>query len=151
MDNTSNLTTTLFSSGWMCSLLDLMYVIIFCAFHGEMPLSVIYAIIFAPYHVNYWIFHCLSMPLHATIDIVHRQLIWTHCINMCNLSITNACISAAAMTIPRTYNRSETGRVPDWSEHVRPLRLLPKTSKTSVLSLLLWLSVAIVCDDVHCG
>ena len=37
-------------------------------------------------------------------------------------SATNACITAAANTIPRTCTRPNTGRIPGWSEHVRPLR-----------------------------
>jgi hypothetical protein len=37
-------------------------------------------------------------------------------------SITNACITAAAITIPRTCTRPNTGRIPGWSGHVWPLR-----------------------------
>jgi hypothetical protein len=43
-------------------------------------------------------------------------------LNEYSQAITNACFTAATATIPRSCNRQDGGRIPGWSEYVRPLR-----------------------------
>ena len=66
----------------------------------------------------------ISLPVDALAchDLHCSQAAHLNALQEYTQSITNACITAAANTIPRTCTRPNTGRIPGWSEHVRPLR-----------------------------
>ena len=66
----------------------------------------------------------VAMPVEALLckDVKCSNLTHFQLINKYAIDITNACLSAAEKAIPLTCSRGESGRIPGWSEYVKPLR-----------------------------
>ena len=66
-------------------------------------------------------FHLPKDALLCT-DLRCNDIAHLICVSDYSVNITNACIEAPEATIPHTYIRPTSGRIPGWSERVQPLR-----------------------------
>jgi len=66
----------------------------------------------------------ISIPSSAKLckNMKCKDQLHVHELNQYFADITQACLSAGFVSIPRTRSRKETGRLPGWSEEVEPVR-----------------------------